>query len=84
MQLIFVSIFLTYIRYEIWKNSEWTQFIEKLPHQNVAAYNNMGIYYSTEGQFDSVLLDLSETMIINPRYAVSYAVGNCIRRSWSD
>jgi len=73
--VVFIFIFLTYVRCETWKNSEtlWTQVIEKFPHQNVASYTNRGIYYSTEGQWDNALSDLSEAIIINPKYAVSYA-----------
>lgn len=72
---IIVLIFITYNRCEIWKNGEtlWSDVIEKYPGQNVGAYTNRGIYYSNEGQWDNAISDLSEAIIINPKFPLSYA-----------
>jgi tetratricopeptide (TPR) repeat protein len=72
---ILVFMVMTYNRCEIWKDGEtlWTDVIEKFPDQNIAAYSNRGIAYTSSGQWDNAMADFSKAMTIDPKYPVSYA-----------
>lgn len=74
---VYLGVFLvmTYNRCEVWKNGEtlWSDVIVKFPGQNVAAYTNRGLTYTSAGQWENAVADLTKAIELDSTYPVSYA-----------
>jgi tetratricopeptide (TPR) repeat protein len=70
--VLFCSVF-TYKRNQVWKNEIvlWSDAVNKSP-KKVRPYNNRGLAYFDQGEYDKAIIDFTQAIGLNGDYADGY------------
>jgi Tfp pilus assembly protein PilF len=71
--LILILSLSTYSRNSIWKDSQtlWQDVIKKAPN-NARAYNNLGVVFKNQGEFDKAIEQFKKSLSANRNYTAVY------------